>query len=200
MRPWMVFDRGIVGTAAHVVKEHAVLAVSLVAALATMAVVPPDAAYLGYFDLKVLACLLSILAIVAALRNVRAFDALSRRLVARVSTCRAAVLALVGATLALSLVVTNDMALIMMLPLATATLAKAGWGRVLPFTFVMQNMAANLGGMIVPFGNPQNLYLFEEYDHRAAGFPARHGAAVRDVVRAHPVLLPRAHQANRRSP
>lgn len=163
MRPWMVFDRGIAGTAAHVVKEHAVLVVSLGAALATMAVVPPDTAYLGYFDLKVLACLLSILAIVAALRNVGAFDALSRRLVTRVSTCRAAVLALVGATLALSLVVTNDMALIMMLPLATATLAKAGWGRVLPFTFVMQNMAANLGGMIVPFGNPQNLYLFEEY-------------------------------------
>lgn len=159
----LIFDRGILGTLAHVAKEHAVLAVSCVAALATMAVVPPDAAYLGYFDLKVLACLLSILAIVAALRNVGAFDALSRRIVARVSNCRTAVLALVGATLVLSMVVTNDMALIMMLPLATATLEKAGWGRFVPFTFIMQNMAANLGGMIVPFGNPQNLYLFEEY-------------------------------------
>ena len=144
-------------------RGHAVLCASAVLALATMAVVPPDAAYLGYFDFKVLACLLSILALVAALRNVGAFESLSRRLVARIADGRAAVVALVGTTLVLSMLVTNDMALIMMLPLATATLLKAGWGRLVPFTFVMQNMAANLGGMIVPFGNPQNLYLFEAF-------------------------------------
>lgn len=32
------------------------------------------------------------------------------------------------------------------------------------FTFIMQNIAANLGGMITPFGNPQNLYLYAFYN------------------------------------
>ena len=63
----------------------------------------------------------------------------------------------------LSMFATNDLALIMMLPLSAATLLKAGWERSLPFAFIMQNLAANLGGMILPFGNPQNLYLYERF-------------------------------------
>ena len=144
-------------------RTHAVLCVSAVAAAFTMFFVPPDAAYLGYFDFKVLACLFGILAVVVALRNVHVFELAARALVARFSTCRAAVGALVGATLVLSMFATNDMALIMMLPLAATTLLKAGWERALPFAFIMQNLAANLGGMILPFGNPQNLYLFERF-------------------------------------
>lgn len=152
--------RAVVG---RFVRTHTVLVVSAVAALATVPFVPPDAAYLGYFDLKTLACLFSILALVGALRNVGAFEAVARRAVARFATCRAAVAVLVAATLLVSMVATNDMALIMLLPLSAATLLKAGWERALPFTFIMQNLAANLGGMILPFGNPQNLYLFERF-------------------------------------
>ena len=51
------------------------------------------------------------------------------------------------------------MALLMLLPLSTVTLASTGNERALPFTFVMQAIAANLGGMILPFGNPQNIFL-----------------------------------------
>lgn len=145
------------------VRTHVVLVVSAVAALLTMIAVPPDAAYMGYFDLKTLACLFGILALVGALRNAGVFEATARAMVARFSTCRAAVSALVAVTLVLSMVATNDMALIMMLPLSAATLLKAGWERALPFAFIMQSLAANLGGMIVPFGNPQNLYLFERF-------------------------------------
>nr|WP_224758840.1 SLC13 family permease [Rubneribacter badeniensis] len=153
-------------------RTHAVLVVSAVAALATVPFVPPDAAYLGYFDLKTLACLFSILALVGALRNVGAFEAVARRAVARFSTCRSAVAALVAATLVVSMVATNDMALIMLLPLSAVTLLKAGWERVLPFAFIMQNLAANFGGMILPFGNPQNLYLFERFAIPPADFLA----------------------------
>ena len=32
------------------------------------------------------------------------------------------------------------------------------------FTFIMQNISANLGGMLTPFGNPQNLYLYTKYE------------------------------------
>lgn len=168
--------RGVFASARAVtgrfVRTHAVLVVSAVAALATVPFVPPDAAYLGYFDLKTLACLFSILALVGALRNVGAFEAVARRAVARFSTCRSAVAALVAATLVVSMVATNDMALIMLLPLSAATLLKAGWERALPFAFIMQNLAANLGGMILPFGNPQNLYLFERFAIPPADFLA----------------------------
>ena len=168
--------RGVFASARAVtgrfVRTHAVLVVSAVAALATVPFVPPDAAYLGYFDLKTLACLFSILALVGALRNVGAFEAVARRAVARFSTCRSAVAALVAATLVVSMVATNDMALIMLLPLSAVALLKAGWERVLPFAFIMQNLAANLGGMILPFGNPQNLYLFERFAIPPADFLA----------------------------
>lgn len=155
--------RGVRAWVGRFVRGHVVLVVSAVAALVTMAIVPPDATYLGYFDLKTLACLFGILALVGALRGVGVFERAAQALVARFSTCCAAVAALVGSTLVLSMFATNDMALVMMLPLAAATLLRAGWERVLPFTFIMQNLAANLGGMILPFGNPQNLYLSERY-------------------------------------
>ncbi|WP_235904895.1 SLC13 family permease [Eggerthella guodeyinii] len=155
--------RDAVSACARFARTHAVLLVSAAVAAATMLAVPPDAAYLGYFDLKTLACLFGILALVGALRNAGVFEATARALVARFSTCRAAIAAIVGITLVLSMIATNDMALIMMLPLSAATLLKAGWERALPFAFIMQSLAANLGGMIVPFGNPQNLYLFERF-------------------------------------
>lgn len=162
--------RDAVSACARFARIHAVLLVSAAVAAATMLAVPPDAAYLGYFDLKTLACLFGILALVAALRNAGVFEATARALVARFSTCRAAIAAIVGITLVLSMIATNDMALIMMLPLSAATLLKAGWERALPFAFIMQSLAANLGGMIVPFGNPQNLYLFERFSIPLADF------------------------------
>lgn len=162
--------RDAVSVCARFARTHAVLLVSAAVAAATMLAVPPDAAYLGYFDLKTLACLFGILALVGALRNAGVFEATARALVARFSTCRAAIAAIVGITLVLSMIATNDMALIMMLPLSAATLLKAGWERALPFAFIMQSLAANLGGMIVPFGNPQNLYLFERFSIPLADF------------------------------
>lgn len=157
----------LVVSAAGVLRRFArgrvVLCVSALCALASMAAVPPDAAYISYFDVRTLACLFCILAVVQALRGAGALDGAARALVTRFRTPRAAVLALVGATVCLSMVATNDMALVMMLPLATATLARAGWTRLVPLVFTLQSLGANLGGMIVPFGNPQNLYLFSYY-------------------------------------
>lgn len=164
--------RDAVSACTRFARTHAVLLVSAAVAAATMLAVPPDAAYLGYFDLKTLACLFGILALVGALRNAGVFEATARALVARFSTCRAAIAAIVGITLVLSMIATNDMALVMMLPLCAATLLKAGWERALPFAFIMQSLAANLGGMIVPFGNPQNLYLFERFSIPLADFLA----------------------------
>ena len=136
--------RPLASRIARFARERTVLLVSALAALATVAFVPPDEAYLGYFDVKTLACLFGILAVVGALRGIGLFEHAARLIVARFATCRSAVAALVGSTLVLSMFATNDLALIMMLPLSAATLLKAGWERSLPFAFIMQNLAANL--------------------------------------------------------
>lgn len=144
-------------------REHAVLVVAAVAAATSMAVVPPDGAYLGYFDWKTLGCLFCVLAVASGLRLMGAFDRAARTIIARFSAPRTLGLALVLTTAALSMVATNDMALIMMLPLSAATLMGANQARLIAPIFVLQSLAANLCGMIVPFGNPQNLYLYSYY-------------------------------------
>ena len=104
---------------------------------------PPDAAYLGYFDPNTLACLFALLAVIRALRNAGFFETIAHAVVRRFKTLRGLGCALVGVTLVCSMFATNDMALLMLLPLSTVTLAST----------------ANLGGMILPFGNPQNIFL-----------------------------------------
>ena len=151
-------------------RGHVVLSASFLAAIVTMAFVPPDAAYAGYIDARTIACLFGILAVAGALKRAGAFEKAARLVVRRFRTSRSAVFSLVAATAVLSMFATNDMALIMMLPLAAATLIRAGWVRLLPFTFVMLGLTANLGGMIMPFGNPQNLYLYSSYAIGLADF------------------------------
>ena len=139
------------------------LVVAAVAAAASALAVPPDEAYLGYFDWKTLGCLFCVLAVASALRLMGAFDRAARAVIARFRRPGPLALALVLTTAALSCVATNDMALIMMLPLSAATLMGANLPRLVTPVFVLQSLAANLCGMIVPFGNPQNLYLYSYY-------------------------------------
>ncbi len=144
---------------ARTIRQNATASIAAAAALVTMLFVPPDAAYLGYFDLNTLACLFALLAVIRALRNAGFFETIAHAVVRRFKTLRGLGCALVGVTLVCSMFATNDMALLMLLPLSTVTLASTGNERALPFTFVMQAIAANLGGMILPFGNPQNIFL-----------------------------------------
>ena len=139
------------------------LVVAAVAAAASAPAVPPDEAYLGYFDWKTLGCLFCVLAVASALRLMGAFDRAARAVIARFRRPGPLALALVLTTAVLSCVATNDMALIMMLPLSAATLMGANLPRLVAPVFVLQSLAANLCGMIVPFGNPQNLYLYSYY-------------------------------------
>lgn len=138
--------------------------IALLAAGVTVFFVPPDRAYLGYFDVRTLACLFAVLAVVGALRRVGVFAALARRLAAAFRTVRGVCAALVLMTMAGSMLLTNDAALLTFLPLSWAVLHATGSERWAPLLFVLQNSAANLCGMLLPFGNPQNLYLYSYYD------------------------------------
>ena len=141
-------------------RANAMLVISLLAAVVTAFFVPPDRDYLGYYDLKTLACLFCVLAVVGALRDLHIFSALSQRMVHTFSTVRGVCTALVVITMFGSMLLTNDTALLTFLPLGWFVLSSTGQEKHTALLFILQNCAANLCGMITPFGNPQNLYLY----------------------------------------
>ena len=148
----------------QLVRKNVVMFVALFAALLTMLIVPPDAQYLGYFDLKTLTCLFCVLAVVCALKNIQFFYILAKKIVQLFKNARLAILALVYITFIGSMLIANDMALLTFLPLGFFVLNTTGERKYMAFTYIMQNIAANLGGMLTPFGNPQNLYLYSYFN------------------------------------
>ncbi|MBQ3235262.1 MAG: citrate transporter [Clostridia bacterium] len=146
------------------IKSNVVLVIAFSLAIATSIVIPPDLEYLNYFDFKTLTCLFCTLAVVCALKNVKFFTVLATKIVKLFKNTRGAILALVYVTFIGSMLIANDMALLTFLPLGYIVLSSTGQKRLMAFTFIMQNIAANLGGMLTPFGNPQNLYLYSAFN------------------------------------
>ena len=144
-------------------KKNAVMFIALIAAVVTSVIVPPDREYLGYFDCKTLSCLFCVLAVVCALRNIRFFYLLAHQVVRMFKNARMCVMALLYITFIGSMLIANDMALLTFLPLGYLVLESTGERKYMAKTFILQNIAANLGGMLTPFGNPQNLYLYSKF-------------------------------------
>lgn len=145
-------------------KKNAVMCIAFVVAVITSFIVIPDKEYLGYFDYKTLTCLFCVLAVVCALKNINFFYMLARKVVQLFKTARMSILALVYITFIGSMLIANDMALLTFLPLGYFVLTSTNKEKYMAFTFIMQNIAANLGGMLTPFGNPQNLYLYSKFN------------------------------------
>ncbi|MBR4030312.1 MAG: citrate transporter [Clostridia bacterium] len=145
-------------------KKNIVMSVAFLAAVLTAFFVPPDLEYLSYFDLKTLSCLFCVLAVVCALKNIRFFYILAKRIVKCFKNIRVCILALVYITFIGSMLIANDMALLTFLPLGYFVLTGTKKQKYMAFTYIMQNIAANLGGMLTPFGNPQNLYLYTKFN------------------------------------
>ena len=152
------------------VRKNTVMVIAFLAAATTTIFVPIDAQYIGYFDFKTLTCLFCVLAVVCALKDIRFFYMLARRIVHLFRNARLSILALVYITFIGSMLIANDMALLTFLPLGYLVLTTTGKEKYMPFTFIMQNIAANLGGMLTPFGNPQNLYLYTKFSIPNAEF------------------------------
>lgn len=145
------------------VKNNTVLCIAALAAVVTAFIVPPDVQYLSYFDVKTLTCLFCVLAVVCAFKNINFFYILAQKIVKSFKSTRRAILALVYITFIGSMLIANDMALLTFLPLGYYILSTTGQSKHMAFTYIMQNIAANLGGMLTPFGNPQNLYLYTKF-------------------------------------
>jgi len=146
------------------IRKNVVMVVAMVVAVITCFFVPPDRSYVDYFDVKTLTCLFCVLAVVCALKNVKFFYILAKKIVQLFKNARASILALVYITFIGSMLIANDMALLTFLPLGLFVLSTTGKSKFMAFTFIMQNIAANLGGMLTPFGNPQNLYLYTKFN------------------------------------
>ena len=145
------------------IHRNPVLCLAGLLAVGTAFFVPPDGQYLAYFDFRTLTCLFCTLAVICALQDIHFFTILAERLVKLTGNLRMAVFTLVVITFLGSMVLANDMALLTFLPLGYTLLASTDNKKYMAVVFILQNISANLGGMLTPFGNPQNLYLYSRF-------------------------------------
>lgn len=146
-------------------KQETVLCAAIMLALVSSFFATPQ---LAYIDFSVLSILFSLMLVVGALKSIRFLDWVAVELVNRCQSMRQIVYALVGITYVSSMFVTNDVALLTFVPLALVVGRKLeqDFGRVI----ILQTLAANLGSMLTPPGNPQNLFLYAYFDYTTAHF------------------------------
>lgn len=141
-------------------RGETVLCVAVVLALASMIAVPPGPGYAGYIDWDTLAMLFSLMAVMKGFQKLGLFTYLGNRLLKRTATSWRMVFVLVFLPFVLSMVITNDVSLITFVPFGLIVLRMIGQEKLAVPLVVLQTVAANLGSMMTPMGNPQNLYLY----------------------------------------
>ena len=144
-------------------KAESVLCIAALCAIATMFLVPPDGEYLAYIDLRTLALLMCLMIVVAGVQACGAFRALTVQMLRRCGSGRVLGVMLVWLPFFCAMLVTNDVALLVFVPFTLALLTEAGCSKASIPILVAQTIAANLGSMATPVGNPQNLYLYAFY-------------------------------------
>ena len=152
------------------VKKEAVLCISALCAVITMFFVPPSAEYIEYMDFRVLCLLMCLMGVVAGFKSVGAFRWLTYQLLRRIKNGRVLGLTLVLLPFFASMLVTNDVALLVFVPFTMLLLSGLGCEKNIIPIIVMQTVAANLGSMATPVGNPQNLFLYSAFSLGAGEF------------------------------
>ncbi len=155
------------------VKCEVVLVVALLLALVSMLFVHPDAAYMEYIDFKTLSILFCLMAVMAGFQEVGVFQAIAEKMLKKVSGVFGLVYILVMLCFFFSMLITNDVALITFIPFTFIVLQLLGdelEKRLIIPVVVMQTIAANLGSMLTPIGNPQNLYLYGKSGYSFGSF------------------------------
>lgn len=150
--------------AISLIKTNVVLVIAIVLAVITCFIVPIGKEYFNYFDTDTLIALFCMLIVVAGLKSTNIFQLISKKLISKVHTIRGVIFVLVFGTFLFDMIVANDMSLIIFLPLTYIVLNSTGNNKYLAITFILQTIAANMGGMITPYGNPQNLYLYSHFN------------------------------------
>lgn len=153
-------------------RNEAVLCIAFVCAFISIAITGDTAQAPSYIDWRVIGLLFCLMASVAGLKSSGVLARVSQALVAGKRSKRLVCFALVMLPFFSSMLITNDVALLAFVPIAVLALETAGWRDSLVRVVVLQAIAANLGGMVTPIGNPQNLFVFTTYELTAADFAA----------------------------
>ena len=144
-------------------KAETVLAIALLLAVVSMFIVLPDAQYVEYIDFRTLGILFCLMAVMVGMQEVGLFRFTAEKLLVKVKNTTQLVLILVLLCFFFSMLITNDVALITFVPFTFIVLGMLGTevekGLIIPVV-VFQTIGANLGSMLTPMGNPQNLYLY----------------------------------------
>ena len=142
------------------IQKETVLCIAFLLAVSSMLFVPPSVNYVNYIDWRVIALLFCLMAVVRAFDSVGVFMRLGNILIQKAHTLRLVALICIGLCFFLSMLITNDVALITFVPFTILLLNMIGQERYLISLIVFETIAANLGSMLTPLGNPQNLYLY----------------------------------------
>lgn len=154
------------------VRKEIVLVISVAAALISCIFVVPDAAYFSYIDWHTLALLLSLMVVVAGLRFLGVIRIMGEWVVSHMRSKMMIASSLIGLTFACSMFITNDVALITFVPFAIVVMYRAKMDVFMGPVVALMTIAANLGSMMLPMGNPQNLYLFQTSQMNVVDFVA----------------------------
>ena len=147
----------------YFIKKETVLSIAVVLAVISVFFVTTDREYISYIDFRTLAIMFCLMSIVAGLRNIGVFDKLAERLLAKVHGIGGVTVILICLCFFMSMFITNDVSLITFVPFTIILMKKRNPdvdGKWMLKVIVMQTIAANLGSMLTPLGNPQNLYLY----------------------------------------
>lgn len=141
-------------------KKEKVLCIAWIMALISMFIIHPDLQYVEYIDFKVLALLFCLMLVVKGFQKIGLFNLLIEKMSVRIKDSRSLSQMLIFCCFFLSMLITNDVALLTFVPFAILSLELCGQEKIMIQVIVLQTIAANLGSMFTPIGNPQNLYLF----------------------------------------
>ena len=141
-------------------KRETVLCVATFLALVSMFFVKPDRGYADYLDARVLALLFCLMTVMEGFKKTGLFEQMANSLLKKVKTFRQLMIVLVGLCFFSSMWITNDVALLTFVPFTILVLRMAQMEQQMIAVVTMETIAANLGSMATPVGNPQNLYLY----------------------------------------
>ena len=151
-------------------KNDTILVVSFFLAVISCFFVHPDAAYADYINVRVLAILFALMLVVQAFVRIGCFSFVTQKLIGAIKSEKLLSLLLVYLSLFSSMLITNDVALVTLIPFAIMVLSAFHDARRMKYTLILMTAAANLGSMLTPIGNPQNLYLYTEFGFTAGSF------------------------------
>ncbi len=154
------------------IKKESVLAIAIVLAAVSMFMVPPDGQYAGYIDYKTIGLLFCLMSVMAGYQKIGIFQWMGETLLTKVKMSRSVATVLVFLCFFTSMFITNDVSLLTFVPFSIIVLEMAEMEELLVPVVVFQTIAANLGSMMLPFGNPQNLYLYGQSGYGILQFAA----------------------------